>query len=198
MATKMKSTILSMSLVLLVIASLSSGLLAYVYSLTKDAIDMANKQKKIEALTQVMPEFNNKPIDEAFKIASDGDSLNCYLGKNENGEVVGIAIETYTDKAFSGKFSVMVGFKPDGVIYNTIMLEHHETPGLGDKADKGKTDWSDQYNGKNPGVNNLAVTKDGGEIDGITAATISSRAYSDAVQRAYNAYINEVKPKLGL
>ncbi|MBN2662536.1 MAG: RnfABCDGE type electron transport complex subunit G [Bacteroidales bacterium] len=194
----MKSTILSMSLVLLVIASLSSGLLAYVYSLTKDAIDLANKQKKIEALTQVMPEFYNSPIDEAYKIASDGDSLNCYLGKDANGEVIGIAIETYTDKAFSGKFTVMVGLQPDGVIYNTIMLEHQETPGLGDKAEKNKSDWSNQYNGKNPSTNNIAVTKDGGEIDGITAATISSRAYSDAVQRAYNAYMNEVKPNLGL
>lgn len=194
----MKSTILSMSLVLLVIASLSSGLLAYVYKLTKDAIDLANKQKKIEALTQVMPEFKNLPIDEAFKIASDGDSLNCYLGKDANGEVVGIAIETYTDKAFGGKFTVMVGFDPDGGIYNTIMLEHHETPGLGDKAEKNKSDWSDQYNGKNPGTNNIGVTKDGGEIDGITAATISSRAYSDAVQRAYNAFMNEVKPNFGL
>lgn len=198
MATKMKSTILTMSLVLLVIASLSSGLLAYVYSLTKDAIDLANKQKKIEALAQVLPDYTDKTIDEAFKIASDGDSLTCYLGKDENDNITGIAIESYTDKAFSGKFTVMVGFAPDGTVYNTMMLEHMETPGLGDKAEKGKSDWSDQYNDKNPGTNNIGVTKDGGEIDGITAATISSRAYSDAVQRAYDSYIANVKPNLGL
>jgi len=197
MATKMKSTILSMSLVLLIIASLSSGLLAFVYSLTKDAIAEANKKKKIEALSMVLPEFNNEPIDESFMVATDGDSIVCYVGKNGD-EIVGVAFESYTDIAFSGVFTVMVGFQPNGTIYNTVMLEHKETPGLGDKAEKGKTDWSDQYNGKDPASNDISVTKDGGEIDGITAATISSRAYSDAVQRAYDAYMNEVKTKLGL
>jgi electron transport complex protein RnfG len=198
MATKMKSTLLTMSLVLLLIASVSSALLAYVYKLTKEPIELANKKKKIEALSQVLPEFDNSPIDESFKIAAgeNEDSLVCYPG-TKNGQVVGIAIESYTDKGFSGHFTVMIGFEPDGTIYNTMMLEHHETPGLGDKADKEKSDWSNQFNGKNPAEGyKLQVTKDGGDVDAITAATITSRAYTDAVERAYNAFISQIKDTL--
>ena len=197
MANKMKSTLLTMSLSLLLITGAASALLAYVYTITKEPIAEANKKKKVEALSQVMPEFDNSPFEESFMVASDGDSLMCYVGKNGD-EIIGVAIETYTDKAFSGIFTVMVGFQPDGTIYNTIMLQHLETPGLGDKAEKEKSDWSDQYNGKDPSVSKITVTKDGGEINAITAATISSRAYSDAVTRAYNSYIKEVKPELGL
>ncbi len=198
MASKMKSTLLTMSLVLLTIAVVSSGLLAYVYKLTKDPIEKANKQKKIEALSQVLPEFDNSPIDESFKVAAgeNEDSLVCYPGKKD-GKIVGVAIESYTDKGFSGHFTVMVGLEPDGTIYNTMMLEHQETPGLGDKADKEKSNWSDQFNGKNPADGyKLLVTKDGGDVDAITAATITSRAYTDAVQRAYTAFMNNIKDNL--
>lgn len=197
MASKMKSTLLTMSLTLLIITGVASALLAYVYTITKDPIAKANKKKKVEALSMVMPEFSNSPIDESFMIASDKDSLTCYIGKKGD-EIVGIAIESYTDKAFGGSFQVMVGFTPEGTIYNTMILEHHETPGLGDKTEKEKSDWSNQFNDKNPSNFNLTVTKDGGDVVAITAATISSRAYCDAVDRAYNSYMNEVKTQLGL
>jgi len=79
----------------------------------------------------------------------------------------------------------MVGFKPDGTINRTAVVEHKETPGLGTKM---ATPWRDQFNDKNPGTNNLKVKQDGGEVDAITAATISSRAFSEAVQKAYDAF----------
>lgn len=187
-----------MSIVLLVIASLSSSLLAVVYKLTKEPIELANQQKTIKGLSMVLPKFDNEPLKEFIMVPSDlGDSLKCYIAKNQ-GKIVGVAIETYTKKAFSGKFSVLVGFTPDGTIFNTIMLEHKETPGLGDKAEKTKSSWSDQFNGKNPLNFKLKVKKDGGDVDAITAATISSRAYCDAISRAYEAFNNYVKPQLGL
>lgn len=80
----------------------------------------------------------------------------------------------------------MVGFLPDGTIHNTAVLEHKETPGLGDKMDIRKAPWSEQFRGKNPAEYRLQVRKDGGDVDAITAATISSRAFCDAVQRAYD------------
>ena len=83
----------------------------------------------------------------------------------------------------------MVGFSPEGEIINISVLDHKETPGLGDKMQKDKSEWSNQFNGKNPANDNLVVTKDGGLIDAITASTISSRAYCDAVQRAYDIYM---------
>ncbi len=182
-----------MSLILLLVSAISAGLLAYVYKLTKDPIALANKKKKIDALSMVLPKFDNSPIDETTKIPTDGgDSLTAYIGKMK-GKIVGIAIDSYTDKGFSGHFTVMVGFTPDGTIYNTMMLEHHETPGLGAKADKANSNWSDQFNGKNPAKFILKVKKDGGDVDAITAATITSRAYSDAVERAYKAFLKYKK-----
>ena len=79
----------------------------------------------------------------------------------------------------------MVGFKPDGSITNVEVLEQKETPGLGTKM---ATDWKNQFVGKNPKNFVLKVGKDGGEIDAITASTITSRAFLDALNRAYNSY----------
>ena len=81
----------------------------------------------------------------------------------------------------------------NGTIINTAVLEHAETPGLGDKIEKKKSDWSDQFNGKDPATFKLEVTKDGGDIDGITASTITSRAFCEAVQQAYETYQKEGK-----
>lgn len=221
MASKMKSTLLTMSLALLLVTGAASALLAYVYTLTKEPIENTENAKKEKALSQVLPEFDNSPLEDTVKIGVDGDTLVCYIGRKGD-EIVGIAIESFTDLGFSGRFTVMVGFTPDGTIYNSQILEHIETPGLGDKMEKDKsisitaegdtTWWAEQFNGKKPefdvseegGVNfaqpkNIKVTKDGGEIDGITAATISSRAYCDAINRAYATYfkIGQLKAKSG-
>ncbi len=83
----------------------------------------------------------------------------------------------------------MVGLLPDGSIYDVAVLEHKETPGLGDKMEKRKSNWGDQFKGKDPKLFNVSVTKDGGDVDAITASTISSRAFCDAVNRAYNTYM---------
>lgn len=72
----------------------------------------------------------------------------------------------------------MVGFLPDGTIHRVETLSHNETPGLGDKIDRSKSDFSVQFEGKNPRTFRLAVRKDGGDVDAITASTISSRAYA--------------------
>jgi electron transport complex protein RnfG len=199
MAKKIKSTFLTMSLVLFVVALVASSLLSLVYKVTKEPIEKAEQDKKEKAIKIVVPEFDNSPFKEVYKIASlDGDSLTCFPAKKGD-EIVGIAIETYTDRGFTGKFTVMVGFLPDGTIYNSAVLSHQETPGLGDKMSITKSDWCEQFYELNvPEINDkdndgilIEVTKDGGEVDAITAATISSRAYCDALERAYNAYMNQ-------
>ena len=86
----------------------------------------------------------------------------------------------------------MVGFLPDGTIYNYSVLEHKETPGLGDKMGvwfNNKEKPKSYILDKNPGISNLTVSKDNGDVDAITAATISSRAFLDAIDRAYKAYM---------
>jgi len=110
-----------------------------------------------------------------------------------DGELVGTAVETFTKIGFSGVIKVMVGLLPDGTINDVTVLKHAETPGLGDKMEKKKSDWSLQFRGKDPRAFKLTVTKDGGDVDVITASTISSRAFCDAVSRAYSSYMSEAE-----
>ncbi len=191
MASKVKSTLVSMTLTLLIVTVVSAGVLAMVNKFTEGPIKQAELQKQKSALKQVLPDFDNNPIAASDTVDSDieGDNfkLVVYPATND-GKLVGVAIKTFTMKGFSGRIDVMVGFLPDGTIYNSIVLSHQETPGLGDKIDPEKSDFPKQFAGKNPADFKLKVKKDGGDVDAITAATISSRAYCDALQRAYNAF----------
>jgi electron transport complex protein RnfG len=178
---KLESTFKNMLLSLLFISMGMSAALGFVYSLTKEPIEKANKMKEVQAITEVLPEFDNDPTLDIKSV----DGLDYYTA-TKGGEVVGYAVKSYTDKGFSGHFTMMVGFKPDGAIHNITVLDHKETPGLGTKMKEPK--FKDQFPGKNPGDFKLKVKKDGGPIDAITAATISSRAFCDGVQRAYDGY----------
>ncbi|MBS4014337.1 MAG: RnfABCDGE type electron transport complex subunit G [Bacteroidetes bacterium] len=182
---KKESTFLNMVITLLVVTAVASFTLASVYNLTKDPIAKAREAAKQQAISEVVPEFDNI-VTMKFKSIDGPDSLEFSLAYKNN-ELVGIAVATYTDAGFSGKIKAMVGFLPDGTIKDVVHLEHAETPGLGDKIDKTKSDWSNKFQNKNP-ENGIKVKKDGGEIDAITAATITSRAYCDAIERAYATF----------
>jgi electron transport complex protein RnfG len=188
---KTESTFKNMALSLTLIALVSSALLGFVYEFTKEPIALSNLNKKLNAIKQVVPEFSNNPNDEMFRLATgEGDSLEVYPAKKDD-VIVGYAINTYTSKGFSGNISLMAGFRPDGTIINISVLEQKETPGLGTKMTE--PGFKDQFNEKNPAEFQLKVKKDGGPVDAITAATISSRAFCDAVQRAYNTLQKGVK-----
>jgi electron transport complex protein RnfG len=183
---------------LFVISALLSGILGIVNYITKEPIEKTKGDKKEKAIKQVIPPFDAlreakiaiETVQEnnIFKKAQAADSLIMY-DAYKNGQWIGTAIETFTDKGFSGRIKLMVGFLPNGNINKIEVLEHTETPGLGDKMQVGKSSFPEQFLGKNPANYNLSVTKDGGDVDAITAATISSRAYCDAVQTAYNSFI---------
>jgi electron transport complex protein RnfG len=183
---KKESTFINMVLTLFLVAAVAALALGGVYTVTKEPIAIA-KQKKLEAaIKAVLPDFDNV-VTEKVAEAEGGDSLTFYYAE-KGGEKIGVAIKSYTNKGFSGNIEIMVGLLSDGSISNTAVLSHKETPGLGDKMDKAKSDFPDQFMGKHPSEYNLKVTKDGGEVDAITAATITSRAFCDAVQRAYDTY----------
>lgn len=185
---KKESTFTNMVITLFLVSLIASGALGGVYVLTKEDIEKALLKKKNLAITRVVPEYTNDPSKEYYSMLVDNDSLFFYVAKN-NSDTVGVAIETWTNAGFGGTIKLLAGFKPDGTIFNIAVLEHKETPGLGSKISKAESDWSKQYNDKNPATFNMNVKKDGGEVDAITASTITSRAYSDAVMRAYNAYM---------
>ena len=182
---KAESTFKNMVLSLTLISLGASTCLGFVYKMTKAPIELSVLNKKLSAIKEVVPEFDNNPSEEMYRLPTgDGDSLDVYPAKKDN-KIVGYAVNTYTKKGFSGNVSLVTGFKPDGTIFNITVLEQKETPGLGAKMTEHS--FKDQFNDKNPAEFSMKVKKDGGQVDAITAATISSRAFCDAVQRAYNA-----------
>jgi electron transport complex protein RnfG len=180
---KKESTFLNMLLTLFVVTLLAAGMLGSVYALTKEPIRLAELKKKNEAISVVVPGFDNEPSQEVQKLFLDGDTLYFYNARKGD-QVLGTAVETFTNQGFGGQVKLMVGFNPDGTITDIAVIKHSETPGLGDKMERGKSDFHVQFMGKDPGSFKLAVKKDRGDVDAITASTISSRAYCDAVQRA--------------
>jgi len=183
---KKESTLFNMVSTLFVITAISSASLGFMYQLTKEPKAVAERAKQNFAIKAVLPEYDNDPSADAYEIESydGGENLVCYPA-SKNGELTGIAVKSWTMKGFSGLIRLMVGFDISGNIINISVLEQKETPGLGTKM--ADAEFKDQYNSKNPGTINIAVKKDGGTIDAITAATISARAFSDAVDRAYKS-----------
>lgn len=184
----MESTLKNMILVLGAVTLVASAAVGGVYLLTEEPIAAAKAAKINNAIMTVVPPFENTPANEAIEQEIDGETVKVYPAKDKNGEIVGYAIETFTKNGFGGKIQLMVGFLADGSIKEISVISHSETPGLGDKIDKSKSDFSIQFEGKNPEDFKLAVRKDGGNVDAITASTITSRAYTEAVQRAYNVF----------
>jgi len=183
MSKKRPNTLFTMSTTLLIIAGVAGICLSTVYSLTKEPILEVVRKKTENAILEVVPQFDSRETKQVISY-DNGDSLTLHYVFNQ-GELVGVAVESYTNAGFSGLIRVMVGFAPDLSITGTKVLEHKETPGLGTKMED--DDFKIQFIGKQPESFNLGIrNKDiGGEVDGITAATISARAFCDAVDRAY-------------
>jgi electron transport complex protein RnfG len=181
------STLKNMVLSLGLISILSAAALGVVHELTAEPIRQAEMARQTAAVRMVVPAFDNDPIRERYIIRTpEGDSLICFPASYK-GKKVGVAVESYSKKGFGGEIRIMVGFDSSGTIRNYTVLKHKETPGLGSKMQEWFQNGSGNILGLNPGKNNVWVSKDGGQVDGITAATISSRAFLEAVNRAYKA-----------
>ncbi|MFW5758234.1 MAG: RnfABCDGE type electron transport complex subunit G [Bacteroidota bacterium] len=188
---KKESTFTSMVVTLLIITTIASFVLASVYNLTAEPIAKSRQAKRTNAIQEVLPAFDSLRTKNYLPLNGE-DSLEFNFAYQQE-ELVGIAISTYTKKGYSGEIKAMVGLQPNGTIIDVVTLEHAETPGLGDKIEKDKSDWSNQFKGKNPEDFDLNIKKDNGDVDAITAATITSRAYSDAISRAYNTYMEKIR-----
>ena len=181
-----------MLLVLTAITVAVVGLLAYVNELTKEPIAAANMKTLNDALKSVVPTFDNNPVAECDTVyheeAGKKKMFIVYPAKKD-GEVVGTAVEAIS-LGFGGELNVLVGFDSGGNIYDYSLLSHTETPGLGSKADTWfKEGGKGSIVGMNPGEVALVVKNDGGQIDAITASTITSRAFLNAINEAYATYM---------
>lgn len=187
---KLKSTLPNMLLSLTGICFIAGAALAAVNMYTTGPIAASKAEALKIAIQAVTPGFDNNPTEDQYKAATaEGDSLIIYPA-TKDGKLVGVAVESYTKKGFSGEIQVMVGFDTDGKLLNYSVLKHSETPGLGSKMEEWFRTERNKQNvlGRSLSEGNLTVTKDGGNVDAITAATISSRAFLDAINRAYSAY----------
>ena len=179
-----KSSFINMTLCLLAICLVCSGLLAGVYALTKEPIDAAAKAKNEAAIKEVLPEAA-VAIEEARTVEFEGASYVYNLAYDAQGNTVGCAIDV-APVGFGGPIVIKVGFNAEGVIWNTKVLSQAETPGLGAKCVE--PGFSSQFKGFDPSQKKLAVKKDGGDVDAITASTITSRAYADGLSLAVKVF----------
>ena len=188
---KLESSLTNMVLVLTLVAVIMGGILAFVNHLTEGPINLQKEKALADGIKTVMCVDNLQvaKTDEVKQNDAKGKEITftIYQIKDAQGNDLGAAVESTTG-GFGGDLKVLVGFDPEGNILGYTLLEHAETPGLGAKADK----WFQKGQkgdiiGKNP-AEPLTVSKDGGQVDAITASTITSRAFLLAVNNAYKAY----------
>jgi len=173
MATK--STFGNMVLCLGVITLVCGSLLAGAYVLTEEPIAACAATKKQAAIASVLPQFSS------MKETAGGD----FVAFGKDSLAVGYVVNT-SSIGFGGPIDLMVGFRPDGSIYGVSVLGHSETPGLGAKCTENF--FISQFKGFNPAVKRLSVKKDGGDVDAITASTITSRAFCAALDSAVEKF----------
>lgn len=177
---KLKSSLTNMLVVLTVIAVIAAGVLAAVNAVTAPQIEKINADNLAAGIKAVMGSDDIQVADP-----KDVDAFTSYAISDKAGKSLGTAVVT-TSNGFGGPLKVLVGFDTEGNILGYTVLEHAETPGLGAKAGE----WfQDKIVGKNPGSCNFTVSKDGGDIDAITASTITSRAFLLAIKNAYDKII---------
>ena len=188
---KLKSSLLNMVMALTSVAVIMGGILAFVNHLTEGPI-AAQKVKALNDGIKVVMCADGVAVAKTDTVRQNdakGKEMTyiIYQIHDAKGQDLGAAVESTTG-GFGGDLKVLVGFDAEGRILGYTLLEHAETPGLGAKADKWfqKGEKGDII-GKLP-AEPLTVSKDGGQVDAITASTITSRAFLLAVNNAYNAY----------
>lgn len=206
-----KPNILKLGLFLALLGAISAGLLAFVDSLTKGPIKVAELKKTTKAIQDVLPPFDNVPADDKIVIkAENGTSVTFYRAKKE-GKIIGVAGEGYSTTGFNGKVVVMVGMEPTGKISIVTVTKQHETPGLGTVVTDRKSEKTifdlfgkkkeesglppnrilDAFSGHTVKLESPVwkVKKDGGDFEFVTGATITSRAVTGAVYTVNKTFI---------
>lgn len=182
---KLESTWYNMACVLTGISLVAGVALASVNKMTKDTIQELNDKREQAAIAQVLGGGDVKVQKVDTVVVSD----NNYIVMNAGQKGVAVKAVDPQNASFGGGLTIMVGISPAGEVLGYNVLETHETPGLGAKAalwfQKGE---KGDIIGRNLTEKELVVSKDGGDVDAITASTITSRAFLRAVNAAYQAY----------
>lgn len=179
--------------VLVAVALVMGGILAFVNHVTEGPIKQQAEKTLADGIKEVMMS-DNLTVTANDTMKQNIDNKECvfivHKAADAQGKELGAAVES-TTLGFGGDLKVLVGFNPEGEILGYTLLEHAETPGLGAKADTWfQKDGKASIIGKNPATP-LTVSKDGGDVDAITASTITSRAFLKAINQAYNVYMKK-------
>lgn len=190
-------------MMLALFACVTTGVVAITHGLTQDTIAEQKKRQLVTMLNQVIPmqAHNNDLTQTCFNVQLPyligHPPLHAYIAKLDQ-TATGIAIETIAPDGYNGQIKLLVGIDNSGTITGIRVLEHQETPGLGDKIDLRVTDWILTFTGKHLTAENSAewaVRKDGGHFDQFTGATITPRAVVKAVKNVLN-YVQEHQASL--
>ena len=178
------------------VALLCTAISAGIFFLTKDKIDEVMAAQQRELLLQVIPQdyFNNNLLESAV-IPQDKNLVGIqkiYFAKKD-GNVSAYAYETTAPDGYSGDIRLLVGLDPKGEILGVRVIEHHETPGLGDKIELRISNWILNFTHQSINEHNLnewAVKKDGGKFDQFSGATITPRAVVNQTKRSALIMLN--------
>jgi electron transport complex protein RnfG len=185
MAQGKKDSVMRMVIVLTVTCLVAGLCLSFTYNKTKDDIAHAKLDAQLKSVQKVLPSFDGDI--EVKTVMIDGEEKTFYLGRKD-GMIVGAATQS-ASLGYGGTLNLLVGVDPEGVMTGVVLLEHQETPGLGAKA--GGDEFLNQFKGKSLVTlsDEVKVKKDGGDIDSITAATITSRAVAHAATKALRLFM---------
>lgn len=182
------------SLLLGAFALATTALLALTAELTKDSINAAEREAQLKALFEIVPRgtHDNDMLTETIKVPDDdwaGLGLkrggDIYVARKAN-DTIAVIIPAVAPDGYSGDIRMIIGIKADGTVAGVRVLDHHETPGLGDKVELKKTPWILLFNGKSlqsPAPSRWKVKRDGGDFDQFAGATITPRAVVNQVRR---------------
>lgn len=190
---KLKSSLTNMVVVLVACALVTGGLLAFVNHVTEGPIALQSEKTLADGIKAVMGGGSLRVTsNDTIRQEMGGKTYLFVVHKTaQDGKEIGAAVES-TTQGFGGDLKVLVGFDPQGTILGYTILSSSETPGLGAKAGQWfQKDGKGNIIGKSPAKGDLAVSKDGGDVDAITASTITSRAFLKAVNQAYHAYMRK-------
>ncbi|MDJ0749537.1 MAG: electron transport complex subunit RsxG [Woeseiaceae bacterium] len=184
-------------LTLAAIAAVCTILVALTFQLTDDRID-ANRQAWLEQSLQPVlagVSFDSGISDSQLTVPSPnalpgtGDAI-IYRVYSAGAPAAALFVVSARD-GYSGPIKLLVGVGADGTVTGVHVLEHRETPGLGDLVETGKSSWAMQFKGRSlgdPVSDGWAIRRDGGDFDQLTGATITPRAIVKAVRQTLEYY----------
>ncbi len=178
----MKST-LSMAFRLSLICAIAAFALANVAEVTRAPIAEAEARAQREAVEAVLPAFAQLAIDT---LQTKNNKPSYYFSGISDGTSTGTAFTSRSDLGYSGLIEIMMGVDTQGLVSGVRILRHAETPGLG--ANYAASDLLDEFYKDRPISGNWKLSKDGGEIDAVTGATVTGRAIADAIEKGLQLY----------